>query len=239
MENERKDLVPLERLAFAPAYYVWDETAALKRVQQHLGWGALSEYSLSIDYSGDPQTYSTYSLLVADIVNDQPMVVPAALRAARQKAASLEGTDKEKAETVISYLETSLEQVAENPPPEESSTEERPDDGNPQQPAVDAARAQPQQLGEIEARAIVDRLAGQGKIIPSMGYDSLTSFMAGLCTEKTVQIEGAEPLSPVEYFTGLMEALPCLVPVTELATATGRKAKSYEQVGHMIAQSLK
>lgn len=251
-------LTPLGELAFASSDYPWDAQAAAARLKQAFGWAALAAYSLAIDPAKDPESLDAYVLLVVDLVEGEPCVVPAALEAARKSLDDLEGEARDVAERRLSFLEERLAaireaeeeremkeskaSVAEEKKEQEGEKEaevqsETQDERGPGPSVEQSVEVNAERLAE--AQRLVERLSARGSLLPAWGKDALVQFIAGLSDEKTLSQEGFEPISPVEFFTRLLESLPALIPTQEFATPQARKDRSFESLGHKIASSLK
>lgn len=241
-------LTPLGELAFAYSDYPWDAQAAAARLKETFGWAALAAYSLAIDPAKDPESLDAYVLLVVDLVEGEPCVVPAALDVARKSIDDLEGEARDVAERRLSFLEERLAAIreaeeekkmeaseaslSEEKKEQESESEVQSETQDEPGPELNAERL-------AEAQRIVEHLAREGRLLPAWGRAALLQFIAGLSDEKILSQEGFEPISPVEFFTRLLESLPALIPTQEFATPQARKDRSFESLGHKIASSLK
>jgi hypothetical protein len=285
MTPKRTQLTPLEELSFAPTDYPWDAQAAAKRVQDALGWSALALYSLRVDTSADSESFDAYPLLVVDIVDGEPRVVPLALSAVREALSDLDEETRSAVELRLGALKKRLAQIkkaseksqttttdvgtedVENREPEpqsESQVDRGPRanaersvgvkvDRGPQPSAKQSVGVkvergpQPsakQSVGVKDERLeaaeqIVDRLASEGRLLPAWGRDALARFIAGLSDEKSLSDEGFEPISPLDFFTRILESLPALVPLSEFASPQARVDNSFEALGRRIAASIK
>jgi len=240
MNTERPyQLTPLEDLAFAQTDYPWDAPGAAQRLRQSLGWAALAAYSLAIDSMADSESVEAYKLSVVDIVDDEPLIIPAALQAARRSLDDLEGNVRECAEESLAFLEAKLARI--------SKVAEEPETELTESPAVEkdqeGSGTQYESEGEAErlaeAQRVVDRLAREGRLLAAWGREALVQFVTGLSVEKSISQNGFEPVSPVEFFLGLVESLPALVPTEEFAAPAARQDRSFESLGHKIAQTIK
>ena len=247
MTPKKTQLTPLEELSFAPTDYPWDAQAAAKRVQDAFGWSALALYSLRVDTSQDAESFDAYPLLVVDIVDGEPCVVPAALKAASE---ALEGLDEETRSAVDDRLKILDERLARVSQIKEESrseaeglvSEEKEDMESEAKPeagpsAKSSSGVNSERLDAAER--IVERLAHQGRLLPAWGREALVGFISGLSDEKSLSNEGFEPISPLDFFTGLLESLPALVPLSEFASPQARVDNSFESLGRRIAQTLK
>lgn len=299
-------LPALSELTFATPGHPWDERDAAARIAEKLGRDGLEEYSLC-QYPQSGSETSVYRLLVADIHDSHPVIIPAALEAARRSLDGLEGSVRDRAEMTLELLEEKYkrttqvtgEQVAEDEVaagevavneaaagepisddvtvekvpieeepahvqtassespaennssggnesvPESASFEESSVTGGSQSEISDAeeSEANPETadnvVGADEASRMVNRLAERGNLLPAWGYKQLVKFIAGLSTDKTVKIEGAESLSPAKYFLDLIESLPALIPAQEFAPSMPPSETSFESLGKRIAQAIK
>jgi len=248
-------LTPLGKLAFAPADYPWDAQAAAKRVQDALGWSALALYSLRVDTSADSESFEAYPMLVVDLVDGEPRVVPAALSAVREALSDLDEETRSAVDDHLDALKKRLAQIekaseesqtattevgtegAEDAKIEAGPQSETQDDRGPRASAESSVGVNPERLDAAER--IVERLAHQGRLLPAWGRASLVGFIAGLSDEKSLSDEGFEPISPLDFFTGLLESLPALVPLSEFASPQARVDNSFESLGRRIAQMIK
>ena len=248
-------LTPLGKLAFAPADYPWDEQAAAKRVQDALGWSALALYSLRVDTSADSESFEAYPMLVVDIVDGEPRVVPLALSAVREALSDLDEETRSAVDDHLDALKKRLAQIekvseesqtattevgtegAEDAKTEAGPQSETQDDRGPRSDTKYSSGVNPERLDAAER--IVERLAHQGRLLPAWGHKALVGFIAGLSDEKSLSDEGFEPISPLDFFTGLLESLPALVPLSEFASPQARVDNSFESLGHKIAKALK
>jgi hypothetical protein len=252
-------LAPLGELSFAPSDHPWDAQVAAARLKQGFGWVALAAYSLAIDAQKDPESFDAYQLLVVDLVDGEPCVVPAALKAARGSLDDLEGEARDVAERRLSFIEQKWTAIREEES-QASLREEESEEGEegeeeagvqsePQdepRPSVrqsvgvkDERVPEPSAERLAEAAGLVERLAAKGSLLPAWGKDALVQFMAGLSDEKTLSQDGYEPISPVKFFSRLLESLPALIPTQEFAGPQELKDRSFESLGRKIANSLK
>lgn len=256
MTPKKTQLTPLEELSFAPTDYPWDAQAAAKRLEEAFGWAALAAYSLWIDTSADSESFEAYPMLVVDIVDGEPCVVPAALKAAREALTDLDEETRSAVEPRLDALKKRLAQIEKASQESQTATT---DAGT--EEAEDAkSEAEPQSESQVDrgpranaessvgvkqaerleaAERIVDRLAAKGSLLPAWGHDALVGFIAGLSDEKSLSDEGFEPISPLEFFIGLIESLPALVPLSEFASPQARVDNSFEALGRRIAASIK
>jgi len=264
-------LTPLVKLAFAPADYPWDEQAAARRLKDALGWSALALYSLRVDTSQDSESFEAYPMLVVDIVDGEPRVVPLALSAVREALNDLDEETRSAVEPHLDALKKRLAQIekageesqtattevgtegAEDAKTEAEPQSETQDDRGPRPSAKSSVGVKddrgPRPSAESSvgvnserldaAERIVERLAHQGRLLPAWGREALVGFIAGLSDEKSLSDEGFEPISPLDFFTGLLESLPALVPLSEFASPQARVDNSFESLGHKIAQMIK
>lgn len=257
MTPKKTQLTPLEELSFAPTDYPWDAQAAAKRLEEAFGWAALAAYSLWIDTSADSESFEAYPMLVVDLVDGEPCVVPAALKAASEALTDLDEETRSAVEPRLGALKKRLAQIekasqesqtattdagtedVENREPEagpEPQSESQ-DDQGPRPSAKQSVGVNTERLAE--AQRLVDRLAHQGRLLPAWGHKALVGFIAGLSQEKSLSDEGFEPISPLEFFIGLIESLPALVPLSEFASPQARVDNSFEALGRRIAASIK
>lgn len=240
--EERHQLTPLDELGFAPRDHPWDEQAARERLREALGWAALAAYSLAIDSTADAESFDAYKLLVVDMVDGKPLIIPEALTAARTSLDDLEGEMRDAAESNLAILEEKLaretevsdEQVAQEA---ESPAVQKPEEAESEETGTQ--KKEEYSCGLEQAERIVERLAAEGKLLPAWRQEELVQFVAALSTEKILQTRGGEFSSPVEYFVIFIESLPALVPTQEYATPAARQDRSFESLGHKIAQSIK
>lgn len=240
--EETQQLTPLEELAFAPADHPWDEQAARERLREALGWAALAAYSLAIDPTADAESFDAYKLLVVDMVDGKPLIIPAALTAARKSLDDLEGQMRDAAESKLAILEEKLARETEVSDERIAQEAESPAVQEPEE--VESEESEPQKKEEYscgleQAEGIVERLAAEGKLLPAWSQEELVQFVAALSTEKILQTREGEFSSPVEYFVIFIESLPALVPTQEYAAPAARQDRSYESLGHKIAQTVK
>lgn len=247
-------LTPLEELVFASKDYPWDEQAAATRLKETFGWAALAAYSLWADPLADPESADTYQLLVVDLVDAEPKIVPAALDAAAEKLSRMDEGVKDKIEDSLIILRERLART--NKTNEEPKTDShevaefdtQASESNQEEPEAEAesqGNTQPEQQSSTdlqiklsEAELLVDRLAREGRLLAAWGRDALTRFIAGLSDEPTISGEGYESVSPRAFFIRLIESLPALVPLTEIASPAAPQDNSLETLGRKIAQSL-
>ncbi|TKJ41327.1 hypothetical protein CEE36_08405 [candidate division TA06 bacterium B3_TA06] len=255
MTPKKTQLTPLEELSFAPTDYPWDAQVAAKRLEEAFGWAALAAYSLWIDTSADSESFEAYPMLVVDLVDGEPCVVPAALKAASEALTDLDEETRSAVEDRLGALKKRLAQIEKASQESQTATT---DAGT--EEAEDAkSEAEPQSESQVdrgprsdtkyssgvkderlaEAQRLVDRLAHQGRLLPAWGHKALVGFIAGLSQEKSLSQEGFEPISPLDFFIGLIESLPALVPLSEFASPQARVDNSFEALGHKIAKALK
>jgi len=250
MTPKKTQLTPLEELSFAPTDYPWDAQAAAKRLEEAFGWAALAAYSLWIDTSADSESFEAYPMLVVDIVDGEPCVVPAALKAASEAMTDLDEETRSAVEPRLGALKKRLAQIEKASQESQTATtdagteeaEDAKSEAEPQSESqVDRGpRANSESsVGVKEAELIVERLAAKGSLLPAWGREALVGFIAGLSQEKSLSDEGFEPISPLEFFTGLIESLPALVPLSEFASPQARVDNSFEALGRRIAASIK
>ncbi|MEA3312128.1 MAG: hypothetical protein U9Q76_07920, partial [candidate division WOR-3 bacterium] len=264
-------LTPLGKLAFASSDYPWDAQAAAKRVQDALGWSALALYSLRVDTSADSESFEAYPMLVVDIVDGEPRVVPAALKAASEALTDLDEETRSAVEDRLKILDERLARVSqikeesrsEAEGPLSEGEEDKASGSEVQSEAQDERGPQPSAKQSVgvkvdrgprsdtkyssgvkaerldAAERIVERLAHQGRLLPAWGREALVGFISGLSDEKSLSDEGFEPISPLDFFTGLLESLPALVPLSEFASPQARVDNSFESLGRRIAASIK
>ncbi|MBA7697646.1 hypothetical protein ES703_106313 [subsurface metagenome] len=258
MTPKKTQLTPLEELGFAPTDYPWDAQAAAKRLEEAFGWAALAAYSLWIDTSADSESFEAYPMLVVDLVDGEPCVVPAALKAAREALTDLDEETRSAVEDRLDALKKRLAQIEKASQESQTATtdagtedvENREPEAGPEPQSESQVDRGPRANAESSvgvkqaerleaAERIVDRLAHQGRLLPAWGRASLVGFIAGLSDEKSLSDEGFEPISPLEFFIGLIESLPALVPLSEFASPQARVDNSFEALGRRIAASIK
>jgi len=252
MTPKKTQLTPLEELSFAPTDYPWDAQAAAKRLEEDFGWAALAAYSLWIDTSADSESFEAYPMLVVDIVDGEPCVVPAALKAASEAMTDLDEETRSAVEPRLGALKKRLAQIEKASQESQTATtdagtedvENREPEAGPEPQSESQVDRGPRansesSVGVKEAELIVERLAAKGSLLPAWGREALVGFIAGLSQEKSLSDEGFEPISPLEFFTGLIESLPALVPLSEFASPQARVDNSFEALGRRIAASIK
>jgi hypothetical protein len=238
MNTERPyQLTPLEELAFAQVDHPWDAPAAAQRLQQSLGWAALAAYSLAINPMADSESVEAYKLSVVDIVDDEPLIIPAALQAARRSLDDLEGNVRESAEESLAFLEVKLARISKVTEEPESAV--APDEEGEQKGSGTQSESEGEAERLAEAQRVVDRLAREGRLLAAWGREALVQFVTGLSVEKSISQDGFEPVSPAEFFVALVESLPALIPTEEFAAPAARQDRSFESLGHKIAQTIK
>lgn len=243
--NKNLPVAALEELAFADPSYPWDERAASQRLVESLGWAALAAYSLAVDTAEDSQSFAAYKLLVVDLVDGEPLIVPAALRAARESLDSLQGNMRDTAENNLEYLEARYARMAglPEPNPEEENEAQVTGEESQEMPAdenttADTGKETLRTERLAEAQALVSGLEAGGSVLPAWGHEALVEFVAGLSTEETLSPDGFERLSPFEYFLRIIRSLPAFVPSGELSTYAVRSEDPMEHLGRRIARSL-
>ncbi|MEA3312531.1 MAG: hypothetical protein U9Q76_09980, partial [candidate division WOR-3 bacterium] len=240
-------LTPLGKLAFASSDYPWDAQAAAKRVQDALGWSALALYSLRVDTSADSESFEAYPMLVVDIVDGEPRVVPAALKAASEALTDLDKETRSAVEDRLKILDERLALVSQIKEESRSASEGLVSEEKEDRESEAKPEAGPNAESSVgvnserldAAERIVERLAHQGRLLPAWGREALVGFISGLSDEKSLSDAGFEPISPLDFFTGLLESLPALVPLSEFASPQARVDNSFESLGRRIAQTLK
>jgi len=271
MTPKKTQLTPLEELSFALTDYPWDAEVAAKRVQDAFGWSALALYSLRVDTSADSESFEAYPMLVVDIVDGEPRVIPLALSAVREALSDLDEETRSAVDDHLDALKKRLAQIEKASQESQTATTEVGTEGaedakteaEPQSETQDERGPRPsakQSVGVKDERGprsdtkyssgvnserldaaerIVERLAHQGRLLPAWGREALVGFIAGLSDEKSLSNEGFEPISPLDFFTGLLESLPALVPLSEFASPQARVDNSFESLGHKITQMIK
>jgi len=242
LEEERRFMstektpAPLDRLGFAAAEHPWDEQAAAKRVLESFGWAGLAAYSLAMDVSADAESAEAYKLLVVDVVDGEPLIIPAALSSARESLGELEGNVRETAEQTLAFLGVKLARTSESTGKQESTAV--PEEGAQEETSENRDASKPDAGRLAQAERIVDNLAAKGSLLPAWGRETLTGFIAGLSTEPTLTVDGFERVSPLEFFTGLVESLPAFIPTQEFAPPQAPQDRSLESLGRRIAASF-
>jgi hypothetical protein len=248
MSSEKiQKLTPLGKLAFASSDHPWDLQAAAKRVQDALGWSALALYSLRVDTSADSESFEAYPMLVVDIVDGEPRVVPAALSAVREALTDLDEETRSAVEDRLKILDERLARVSQIKEESRSASEGLVSEEKEDRESEAKPEAGPNAESSVgvnserldAAERIVERLAHQGRLLPAWGREALVGFISGLSDEKSLSDEGFEPISPLDFFTGLLESLPALVPLSEFASPQARVDNSFESLGRRIAASIK
>lgn len=237
---EQKSIPPLEELVFAEQDYVWDAGKAARRLQSNLGWAALAVYSLAIDVSADAESYEAYKLLIADYVGKEPKIVPQALKSGRKSISQLGGNMRETAEHTLAFLEAKYsrqEGTTQNVDTEAAKENDSHKEKN--RYSDEPQDTDGQCVGTEEASRIVERLTEGGQVLPAWGRDALIQFISGLSAVESLTADGFEKISPVQYFTRLLESLPSLIPTDEAAGAAAPRDNSLESLGKRIAQALK
>jgi hypothetical protein len=234
----------LEALSFAPADYSWDEEEASKRLRDSLGLGSLAAYSLWVDTSRDPESAEAYPMLVVDLVDDSPLIVPGALESVENKALALGGEEGNFVLERLATLKARLRAQGPQSPPDADEPENNKGKGA----GNDASGAVPRQKcpGEEKANTpglekagqIVAKLRSEGKMLAAWGAQPLAAFIAGLSTEPSLIDDNSGETSPYDFFVRLLESLPSLVPLDELARPAARKDDSMESLGRKIASAL-
>lgn len=244
----KNDIVPgtLEELPFAPAEYPWDEGGAFERLKKSFGLGSLSAYSLWVDTLKDPESAEAYPMLIVDLVDGEPLIVPGALESARKKALAMQ---EEEATFVLERLEELEERSNGSQAKSPESARERqneqvkgdkrddlPADAEPQ--IEDTPKAKPAASDLTKAENLVARMSSEGKILSAWGVNPLKRFIAGLSSEPSIPDNNSERISPYDFFVRLLETLPSLVPLDELAKPAAKKDDSMESLGRKIASAL-
>ncbi len=245
----KNDIVPgtLEELSFAPAGYPWDEAGAFERLKNSFGFGSLAAYSIRVDTLKDPGSQEAYPMLVVDLIDGEPLIVPRALESAGRKALALE--DEEERNFVLERVEElesrSTSNKAESPESarerekERDREELRDDQPNVVLPRIKGVQgAQPAASDLMRAENLVAKMRSEGKILAAWGVDALKSFIAGLSAEPSIPDNNSEPISPYDFFVRLLESLPTLVPMDEFAKPAAKKDDSMESLGRKIASAL-
>ncbi|MBD3285797.1 hypothetical protein GF359_04985 [candidate division WOR-3 bacterium] len=242
--SKRRKLTDLKGLGFAPVCFPWDEEAAFSRVLEALGWSGIAEYSLWSDTTGKAESAETYQMLVVDIVNGEPRIVPAALKAVEE---TLEGTDeviRERVESDLALLRERFRRIADVE--EEAEKLEVSDEPDESEAAEDESQSSVEVDNEIDAAArlnkaglFVDRLSDRGRLLNAWDRDALVQFIAGLSERPGITDRDGSVISPLEYFTRFLEGIPALVPLSELATPRAPRDSSPESLGSRIAKSIK
>ena len=227
---------PLEELRFAEADHPWDEAEARSRLKDASGWAGLASYSLLIDPLKDPESFDAYGMLVADVVDGEPKIVPTAVEAAIR---SLEGMDAKARESVKDTLDVLRERIARA----DRGTGNHQDDNTAVKTGGEGAQSgvrETNQHGKSDsAQELVERLSRNGRLLSAWGRETMVEFITGLSDEPTMSANAADKLSPRAYFTRILESLPSLVPMTEFSPPSAPRDGSLEALGRKIATSLK
>ncbi len=236
-------IIALEELSFADSSYPWDESAARQRLLESMGWAALAAYSLAIDTLKDSQSFQAYKLLVVDLLEGEPRIVPRALEDARASLGQLEGNMRETAEVTLNFLESKYARAGEAALGTESDYSKNEDEPQTFSTALEEGSGEPDSEQSIQtlpqAQALVASLESRGCVVPAWGREALVQFVAGLSTEESISSPGGfGKLSPRDYFVRIMETLPALVPSGELSTSAKLPENTFESLGRRIASSL-
>jgi len=239
----KAQLPKLEELGFAPADYPWDEEAAFTRLLEAFGWAGIDEYSLWSETTGEVESEETYQMLLADIVDGEPRIVPRALDAAEETLTGAEEAVREQVESDLALLRERFRRIAmveeEKLKAEVTGESVISEDAEVVSDSTDVVTDEVEDAARLkEAAAFVDKLTDQGRFLNAWGRDALVHFIAGLSSKPDITTRDGEAISALEYFKRFLEKLPALVPLSELARPQAARDSSLESLGSAIAKCL-